>query len=289
MTFRDVVRRLGARLRDRLGFAAAVGALVAAPVVAEAQQIVSTGQSFLSARLLLGEGRDGGVHEAGLMLDIAPGWKTYWRNPGEAGVPPQFDWSGSENLAELRVDWPRPVAFQSFGMTTLGYGGRVVLPLTVVAEDPAEPVRLRLSAMLGVCRDICVFEQANLSRLIGPGESGPEGWLIEAAQASVPPRAEDAGVSLTACRIAGAGTERQLSARISLPDGAQTDPMVVLEGPAESWFESQTVSHDGDELVVEATLAVFEAGAWIDRSDIRMTVLADAMSADIQGCRPAAG
>jgi len=82
-----------------LGGALALGA--SGP--AATQSVVSTGQSFLSADLVAGRQGAQGGRTAGLVLDIAPGWKTYWRHPGAAGVPPQFDWSRSENLRSVQL------------------------------------------------------------------------------------------------------------------------------------------------------------------------------------------
>ncbi|MCH8998360.1 MAG: hypothetical protein IID48_08850, partial [Proteobacteria bacterium] len=65
----------------------------------------------------------------GLHFKLEPGWKIYWRSPGEAGYPPSVDWSGSENLAEVRLNWPVPRRFSLFGFETFGYYDEVVLPV----------------------------------------------------------------------------------------------------------------------------------------------------------------
>ncbi|MEO1316587.1 MAG: tyrosinase family protein [Pseudomonadota bacterium] len=103
----------------------AMCAAVAAMPEAAAQQVISRGGSFLEAKLLAGGRMEDGRQSAALVLKVKPGWKTYWRQPGEAGVPPQFDWTGSDNLADIEVGWPAPVVFESFGYRTLGYGGPI--------------------------------------------------------------------------------------------------------------------------------------------------------------------
>ncbi|MFZ1467406.1 MAG: protein-disulfide reductase DsbD domain-containing protein, partial [Paracoccaceae bacterium] len=97
-----------------------------------------------------------GAHMAAVTLDLAPGWKTYWRSPGDAGIPPQFDWSASENLKSVRIHWPAPIVFHTNGYATIGYKGGVVLPVEVEAKDPSRPVTLRAEVQLGICRDICL-------------------------------------------------------------------------------------------------------------------------------------
>ena len=53
---------------------------------------------------------------AAVEIRLAPGWHTYWRVPGEAGIPPRFDWSGSQNLAAVAYEWPRPEIIVSYGI-----------------------------------------------------------------------------------------------------------------------------------------------------------------------------
>ncbi|MEM9763115.1 MAG: protein-disulfide reductase DsbD domain-containing protein [Pseudomonadota bacterium] len=285
-------------IRTRGGaLAASIGAamLLAAPGVvpeAGAQQVVSRGGSFLDAKLLPGGRMDDGRQAAALVLKVKPGWKTYWRQPGEAGVPPEFDWTASGNLADIEVGWPAPVVFQSFGYQTLGYGGRVVLPLTLTPERAGEPVELRLSAMFGVCRDICVFEQVDRAVSVPPAASSLHDGVIAAGRAAMPLDAAASGVALEACRIAGAGETRAVTAEFSLPDsvGASTMPVIVVEGPTGSWVEPPLLyaSADGD-VALEAVMRLGSADAWVQRDDLRFTVLADGLAAEIRGCAPKAG
>ena len=72
-------------------------------VSARSQAVVSTGESFVHVTLLPGRAEAEGARMAGLVLDVTPEWKTYWRNPGAAGIPPQFDWSRSRNLGAVEV------------------------------------------------------------------------------------------------------------------------------------------------------------------------------------------
>jgi DsbC/DsbD-like thiol-disulfide interchange protein len=261
----------------------AMACLVAAP--AGAQAIVSTGESFLHARLMPGTAEPDGARMAGLRLTLADGWKTYWRSPGEAGVPPVFDWSGSRNLREAEILWPRPHLFESFGVSAIGYAGEVVLPVRLVPEDPARPVEVRLAADIGVCNEICVLEQVDLVETIAPGASPVGAGQIARALAAVPAEAGASGLSAADCRITGEGPDRRLEAtlRFTRPLSA---PVVLVEGPESVWISDAETRREGAELRVSAGISVRE-GAWIDRSSLRMTVLDDAFAADIRGCKPA--
>jgi len=281
------------------GWRLLAAALVLAPVLgagfAHAQSLVSTGQSVVHVSLLPGHAESDGSRMAGLLVEIAPHWKTYWRYPGAAGVPPRLDWSGSHNLASARVLWPRPSVFDSFGMTTLGYSGKVVLPVRLVPEHADQPIDVDLAAELGVCHDICLMEQTTVQARIAPDAPDDGGALIAAAEATVPrPGAEQGLVGVT-CRVSGAGTERRFDAVLDFARPLQ-NPMVVLEGPPDlGWFssvETRPVPGERPEssrLEVAANLSLLDGSAWINRSDVRMTVLAGSFAADVQGCAAPAG
>ena len=253
-----------------------------------AQAVVSTGESFVSARLLPGIGQADGSRMIGLRLSLADGWKTYWRSPGEAGIPPRLDWSGSDNLASAEIRWPRPLVFQSFGMRTIGYSDQVVLPVHVVAKDPARPVHLALEADFGVCKEICVIERVSLSAEISPGDSDIGGAQIERALRSVPVPAEEAGLQSAACRIAGQGAERRLEAALYFEEPVE-GAEVLVEGSERLWLHSPVTRLEQGAVMVEAVAELPDGVAWVDRSAVRLTVLAEGFAADIQGCRGSNG
>ena len=115
----------------------------------------------------------GATVTAGLDLAMDEGWKTYWRSPGEVGLPPALDWSGSENVASVDLAFPAPTRFTAFDIENYGYADEVVFPLAVTAESPGEPMRLSVRADLLVCADLCVPESLNLS-LDLPGVGGAD-------------------------------------------------------------------------------------------------------------------
>ncbi|MGB3141534.1 MAG: protein-disulfide reductase DsbD domain-containing protein, partial [Aestuariivirga sp.] len=78
---------------------------------------------------LIAGGQEGGVWQAGILAELEPEWKTYWRMPGDSGIPPQFDWAGSQNSAAIEVGFPVPRRFNDEGGETIGYHDRVVFPV----------------------------------------------------------------------------------------------------------------------------------------------------------------
>ena len=133
------------------------------------------------ARLIAGNG------VAGVELQMPEGWKTYWRNPGDAGgVPPSFDWSKSENLVAAQVLYPAPKRFTDRAGDTVGYKGTVVFPVRLTPKDPTKPIDLRLKLDYGVCKDICIPTEAALSLAIDPDRAGGVSPELAAALRRVP-------------------------------------------------------------------------------------------------------
>jgi len=110
-----------------------------------------------SAVRLLAGSRSGAVLLGGIAFQLQPGWKTYWRTPGDSGVPPRFDFSKSENVEAVTVLWPAPLKFDDgAGGVSLGYHDQTVLPLRIVPKNVDKPVTLRAAINYAVCEKICI-------------------------------------------------------------------------------------------------------------------------------------
>ena len=151
---------------------------------------------------------------AGVELQLGDGWKTYWRSPGDAGgVPPFFDWSGSENVKDTAVLYPAPKRLTDKAGDSIGYKGGVVFPVRVALADPSRPGTLRLKMEYGICREICVPAEAALSVELFPGAEVPANVL--AALALVPGTEKAGGPKLEThtINLAGAAPKIALAAR----------------------------------------------------------------------------
>jgi DsbC/DsbD-like thiol-disulfide interchange protein len=126
------------------------------------------------ARLIAGKASGGlvgaeGAALAGIEISMSPGFKTYWRNPGEAGgVPPEFDFSGSQNVGRARVLYPAPHRTKDKAGENIAYKDTVIFPVLLTPADPAQPMTLNVNAVYGVCKDICIPAEASLSISIPP-------------------------------------------------------------------------------------------------------------------------
>lgn len=136
----------------------------------------------------------------GVQVRLNEGWRIYWRTPGAAGLPPQFDWSGSANLDEIALRWPAPKRFEAFGQQSYGYAGEVLFPATATLARPGEPLALRLAFAYLVCREVCMPGEASLALDLASGPAVPTSVAGEISRhaARVPAEAETIGISIGA-------------------------------------------------------------------------------------------
>lgn len=196
-----------------------------------------------------------GALRLGVEFQMKKGWKIYWRSPGDAGFPPRFDWSASENLAEAVVRWPAPERFSAVGFETMGYGGEVVLPVEALAIQPARPATVRARVEYLTCEEICVPVEADLVLALpaGPAEPTAEAHQIARYAARVPATGGGAGMDVESIALAaGAKPRLVVEASSQVPFVA---PDLFVEGPRELVFSPPQVTFsDGKRrarLVVE--------------------------------------
>lgn len=182
-------------------------------------------------RLVAAPAAPDGTIRAALDIDLKPGWTTYWRNPGSAGIPPTLTSAGSNNLKSLTMGFPAPIALDEGGVAAIGYDRPVAFPLTIRQERTGQPTTLSLQAFLGVCREICVPVQAQF-RLTVPaasGESSPDAIAVAAAFAMLPKLpAKDFGVETAGVSSDG----KAITVSIRLPaDDPGSAPALFVAGP----------------------------------------------------------
>jgi DsbC/DsbD-like thiol-disulfide interchange protein len=123
---------------------------------------------------------------AGVQLRMDPGWKTYWKNPGDSGVPPSFDWSGSKNLKQAELLYPAPHSFADASGTAIGYEDEVVFPVKLTPEREGEPIELKLAFSYGLCKNLCVPNDVSLALALSPEIGKGDAALIDSFLARAP-------------------------------------------------------------------------------------------------------
>jgi len=170
--------------------------------------------------------------DAGIEFRFARGWHGYWRTPGDAGVAPMIDWSGSENIAREDLSWPAPTRFVSEALQTSGYENDVVLPVRLFLKQTGVPVRIHVSIVHGGCSEVCVPYQADLSLMVPPGAGGSsaEAALIDAARNTVPGPPASAGIDVIAARVAGTASAPELVVDLQSEERPFVRPDLFVEG-----------------------------------------------------------
>ncbi len=226
----------------------AVLAVVSFSMSAPASAASSSWSDAMGARMRViapgGPPAADGSQTIGLEIELEPGWKTYWRSPGDSGVPPYFDHSASANIADLQIDWPAPHRFDDSGGMSVGYKSSVVLPITIKPQSAALPVLLTLSVDYGVCKEICVPASGTAKLVLGRNlaADAEASATLARYQEKVP---ADAGPDLAVTAVAA--KERQsLTIETRLAD-VSADSDLFVEGP-ESWYfpaPKKTAEKDG--------------------------------------------
>lgn len=249
------------------------------PPTAQAQSY----DHVVQAEVLPGWRNADGSHTAALHLTLNPGWKTYWRAPGDAGIPPQVSWKGSRNLSNVSVQWPTPSVFSQNGMRSIGYTEELILPIQLAPNKTGETIRLKAVLDIGVCRDICVPQRLNIRAELPV--QGARDARIAAAMADQPLSRSEANVGKVVCALSPTQDGVALRASITMPSAGGTEIAVVETGNPEVWVAEGTTQRHGNTLVTETEMVhIDEKPFLVDRSELRFTVLGRNHAVDILGC-----
>lgn len=213
-----------------------------------------------SVRLLSATESNGetGTLRLGLQFKLEPGWKIYWRSPGDAGFPPSLDWAASENLAEAELRWPVPHRFSLFGLETFGYSDEVVLPIEVTLRDAAAPTRLRAELRYLICEEICIPHDGSLTLDLpaGPTQGSRHAFPIDRFASLVPGDGSSVGLAVQDSSLLRRGDTPVLRV-VATSTSAFDQPDVMVEGPpGYSYGKPEvTLSEDGLRATLELPTA----------------------------------
>lgn len=237
----------------------------------------------IRAEVIGGWQTDEGTHMAALRLTMADGWHTYWRSPGEAGIPPQFNWDASGNIGAVALHWPIPQVFDLNGTRTLGYEGELVLPVEITQRDTGEVVTIDASLDLGVCDEICVPVSLRVSADLPVG--GEPDQEIASALADRPADAASAGLKAATCSAEPIRDGLRLTARVAIPStGTGEFGVVELDRPG-TWVSGASTRREGGTVTLVADLVPPDAKPFVlDRSAVRITLFGGSRAVDIRGC-----
>jgi len=171
-----------------------------------------------------------GTMRGALQIEPSPGWITYWKEPGDAGIPPQVVFSKASGVTLSRVSYPVPKQIANGKLRDIGYDHPVTLPFELKVEDPEKQLNLGATAFIGLCRNICIPFQAEFSLALGPAKGTPveEAMIINQATSKLPEAPSDDFAVTHYAMTQGRG---MLNLKLRLPEGTVAPPQVIVTGP----------------------------------------------------------
>lgn len=201
--------------------------------VAKAEDASPWQRDAHSAVRLLAGSRSGNVLLGGIAIQLEPGWKTYWRMPGDSGVPPRFDFSKSDNVETVTVLWPAPAKFaDGAGGFSLGYKKQVLLPLRIVAKNNDKPVTLRAHISYAVCDKLCIPVEATSELTFASVASTEDGNLAAALDAVPKPANIGDPLPVTIRNVRRDGDKNVL---VDVGAAEAKEVSLFVEGPTPDW------------------------------------------------------
>ena len=186
------------------------------------------GDQRAAVRLIAGAQR-GPAHRAGIEIRLAPGWKTYWRYPGDSGIPPRFDFSSSKNVKSVTVRYPAPHRLTDESGTSIGYKNGVVFPLEIVPQNAAQPVMLAVKADYAICEKICIPAEGKAELNVTGKPGAQDGWLKQ--NEALLPVAASIGAGEPLAVRAVKREDKRIFADVVAPGAIE----LFAEGPAADW------------------------------------------------------
>lgn len=271
-----MIGRLAVLTAVALGLAALAG-----PGAAGAAETPWQTTKGASARLVTAVDGTGTLGEipAGLHIRLDPHWKTYWRSPGDAGLPPALDWTGSANLGTATLAYPAPHRFQLFGLETYGYETEVVFPLALPVARPGQPQHLALAATVLVCSDICIPASFTFALDLPASPATPDpaaANLIDRYANTVPGDGAAAGLAIGPVAATTAGPNGGLRIEATAREPFEAPDIFVEGAPGDAFAAPRiTTSEGGRRLVAEIDRiqAVTDPPAALTGSPLTLTLV----------------
>ncbi len=220
---------------------------------------------------------------AGLQIELNPGWKTYWRVPGDSGIPPLINWEGSKNIRSIEIRWPAPYRFiDQYGMS-IGYKNEIVLPVNIIPKDETAPVQLALELDYAVCADVCLPVNSKMALNIEPDskKAGPFVRKLDRFEAKVPSSAEPAkGLRVRALNVMDGDKEVTLSFEVENPANDRLVD-VFVEGNETLFFGTpKDIIKNGNVNSVQVPVSGAKSAAALKGSKLRFTLVGKKSSTD---------
>ncbi len=254
-------------------------AFMATPTVLPAQSF----DDLAVLEVLPGWRTDAGTHIAAMRITLSPGWITYWRAPGDAGIPPQFTFTGSAEITGIQPHWPTPQVVDGKDIRSIGYYDSVVFPLTIDAAAGAGDLSVSGALVIGVCEEICIPVNLEFDTVLPTG--GAPDPVILAALETQALTAAQANVGAVTCAIDPIDDGLRVTTQIAVAPAGTSEFVVIETADPSVWVSEADVARDGATLRATVDMVHPSGGPFaLDRSGVRFTVFGGEKAIDIQGC-----
>ena len=224
-----------------------------------------------------------GNHMAAIRIDLAPGWKTYLRAPGEGGVPTLIQLDENGAVRDVVIHWPRPDVFVINGMRSIGYKDSVILPLEFVLGAAGE-VAIAGRVDMGVCLDVCIPVTLDLTGRLPTATQ--RSAAIVAALADRPLTAAEAGAGTARCQLTPISDVLRVTVTIALPMTGNLETVVIEHRDPGMWVSETMTRRDGMTISATADIVPPHHGAFaLNRRDLRFSVIGAQMAVELEGCQ----
>jgi DsbC/DsbD-like thiol-disulfide interchange protein len=248
---------------------ACVAALAAPPALAQFEG--RSAADVVQVTFLPGWRLPNGNHMAAVRIQLAPGWKTYWRAPGEGGVPTVINLTEGQGVSGMAIHWPRPQVFFANGMRSIGYFDDVILPLEFALSRSGD-VAITGEIDLGVCRDVCMPVTLDLAGLLP-------------ALSDRPLTATEAGAGRATCAVEPIADGLRVTVSVDLPTTGNDETLVLEHRHPDMWVSEAVTRREGGTIRATADVVPPDHGPFaLNRSDLRITVIGSRMAVELDGC-----
>jgi DsbC/DsbD-like thiol-disulfide interchange protein len=223
-------------------------------------------------RLLAGGLDADGLLTGAIEIELAPEWHTYWRSPGAAGIPPNADFSTSNNVRDITIRYPVPHRYDDGYAVSNVYTGHVLLPLVIDSGDDADPVGLRLSLDIGVCHDVCIPEHFDVAVEIPPGATDATAARAISQAWSLIPGPPEPGVLAVEGIVREGGTDLRPEYAVTIANSSGEPAEVFVEGPADWYAGVPEPAQDGEKAVYRVVFDRLGAKTPIDQARFVVTI-----------------
>jgi DsbC/DsbD-like thiol-disulfide interchange protein len=253
------------------------------------QPALVLGQStpeHISAEYIYGWENPQGFTQGAIKFQLAIGWKTYWRNPGQYGVRPIFNWQNSINVKDVIFSWPTPKVIDEYDVKVLGYKHFLIVPVKIVKSNPSEKAVLNIDISIGVCSNICLLKKLNIDAVVTEVILKSSVDIIEIALAATPKELSINDTKMVTCSIET--NENSISAKYKLrfSNILIPDPIFIMEYSTDNTrLEDQRIKITGNIITAEGSLnQISQNYGIIERDRLRGTFMHNNKSFEVIGC-----